>query len=159
MFLWAQKQETTHTWYGLFLDGLPTESIDVMCYALERNLAAEPRPGGPVPRHRGVRRQASKLYLKPAETYEAKVTCYDCDYDALTFKWDIRPEVEIPKNSYAGGGEKPAVPIPGLIPENQGAQIRFTTPQAEGAYRLFVQVLDGHGHVGYANAPFYVRQP
>ncbi len=158
VFLWAQKQETTHTWYGLFLDGLATESIDVMSY-----LWSGTRPENRAPAVLsldiagfGDRKQ---VYLKPAETCEAKVTCYDCDYDALTFKWDIRPEVEIPKDSYAGGGEKPAVPIPGLVPEKQGAQIRFTTPQTEGAYRLFVQVLDGQGHVGYANAPFYVRQP
>ena len=32
VFLWGQKQETTHTWYGLFQDGLATESIDVMAY-------------------------------------------------------------------------------------------------------------------------------
>ena len=93
-----------------------------------------------------------------ARTYEAKIVCYDPDYDWLTFHWDIRPEVEIPKNSYAGGGEKPAVPIPGLIQEGQDAHVRFISPQAEGTYRLFVQVRDGQGHVGYANTAFYVRQ-
>jgi hypothetical protein len=66
--------------------------------------------------------------------------------------------VEIPKNSYAGGLEKPAEPIPGLIAPGQGAHIRFNTPSDDGPYRLFVQVFDSHGHVGYANAPFYVRQ-
>jgi hypothetical protein len=157
VFLWAQKQETTHTWYGLFLDGLPTESIDVMCYLWS---GAWPPNRAPAVLALdivgfGDRKQ---LYLQPDQSYEAQVTCYDCDYDALTFKWDIRPEVEIPKNSYAGGGEKPAVPIPELIADGQGAHIRFTTPKTEGAYRLFVQVHDGQGHVGYANVPFYVRQ-
>ena len=70
----------------------------------------------------------------------------------------LRPEVVIPKDSYAGGGEKPAVPLTGLIPEDAGPRIHFTAPAEEGAYRLFVQVRDGKRHVGYANAAFYVRQ-
>ncbi len=158
VFLWAEKQETTHTWYGLFLDGLPTESIDVMC-CLWSGTWPQNRAPAVLSLDIAGFSDRKQVYLKPAQTYEAKVACYDCDYDPLTFKWDIRPEVEIPKNSYAGGGEKPATPIPGLIEEGQGTQVRFTTPQAEGAYRLFVQVLDGHGHVGCANAAFYVRQP
>jgi hypothetical protein len=156
VFLWAQKQETTHTWYGLFLDDLPTESIDVMRYLWSGTWPQNRAPAVLSLDIAGFS-DRKQLYLKPAQAYEAKVTCYDCDYDALTFKWDIRPEVEIPKDSYAGGGEKSAVPIPGLIPASSGAQIRFTSPQVEGAYRLFVQVFDGRGHVGYANAAFYVR--
>ena len=157
VFLWAQKQETTHTWYGLFLDGLATESIDVMHY-----LWSGTWPGNRAPAVLALEiagfGDPKQIYLEPARTYEAKVVCYDPDYDWLTFHWDIRPEVEIPKNSYAGGGEKPAVPIPGLIQEGQDAHVRFITPQAEGTYRLFVQVRDGQGHVGYANTAFYVRQ-
>lgn len=156
VFLWAQKQETTHTWYGLFLDGLPTESIDVMSHLWSGTWPQNRTPAVLALDIAGLG-DKKQIYLKSAETYEAKVTCYDPDYDPLTFKWDIRPEVEIPKDSYAGGGEKPAVPIPGLISEGQGVQVRFTTPKAEGAYRLFVQVLDGRGHVGYANVAFYVR--
>ena len=30
VFLWGQKQETTHTWYGMFQGDLSTESVDVM---------------------------------------------------------------------------------------------------------------------------------
>jgi hypothetical protein len=158
VFLWAEKQETTHTWYGLFLDGLPTESIDVMSYLWSGSWPQNRAPAVLSLDIAGFS-DRKQVYLKPAQTCEAKVTCYDCDYDPLTFKWDIRREVEIPKDSYAGGGEKHATPIPNLIEEGQGMQVRFTTPQAEDAYRLFVQVLDGHGHVGYANAAFYVRQP
>ena len=99
-----------------------------------------------------------RVYLQPARSYEARVAGYDCDYDPLTFQWDIRPEVVIPKDSYAGGGEKPTVHIPGLIQADSGARIGFTTPETEGAYRLFAQIHDGKGHAGYANVPFYVRQ-
>jgi len=157
VFLWGQKQETTHTWYGLFQDGLETEAIGVMKYLWS---GTWPQNHAPVVLALDIIgfSDRTRVYLKPAGAYEASVVSHDCDFDPLTFQWDIRPEVEIPKNSYAGGGEKPTVPLPGLIPEGGGAQIRFAAPEAVGPYRLFVQVLDGQGHVGYANAPFYVQE-
>ena len=99
----------------------------------------------------------SKIYLESGRAYQARVTCYDWDYDVLTFEWDIRAEVEIPENSYAGGMEKAARPIAGLIKINQGSQVQFVVPPKEGHYRLFVQVSDGRGSAGYANVPFCVK--
>lgn len=156
VFLWGQKQETTHTWYGLFQDGLATESIDVMAYLWSGTWPQNRAPAVLAMDIVGFPDRA-RVYLQPAQSCEAKVAGYDCDYDPLTFQWDIRPEVVIPKDSYAGGGEKPAAAIPGLIQDESGPRIRFTTPQTQGAYRLFVQVRDGKGHTGYANVPFYVR--
>ena len=157
VFLWGQKQETTHTWYGMFQDDLSTESVDVMQFLWS---GAWPQNRAPAVLTLDIVGFADRkrVYLKPSRVYEAKVACYDSDYDALTFQWDIRPEVEIPKNSYAGGLEKPAVPIPGLIENGDGPHVRFKTPVKEGPYRLFVQVLDGQGHAGYANVPFLVRK-
>jgi hypothetical protein len=156
VFLWAQKQETTHTWYGLFQDGLATESIDVMAYLWSGAWPQNRAPAVTAMEIVGFP-DRTKVYLKPDQSYDARVLVYDCDYDPLTFHWDIRNEVVTPKDSYAGGGEKPAVPIPGLI-QGDGAQVRFTAPKVEGAYRLFVQIRDGHNHAGYANVPFFVRQ-
>ncbi len=156
VFLWAQKQETTHTWYGMFRDGLKTESVDLMKY-----LWTGSWPANRAPAVLGLSVEGfvddSKIYLEPDKAYRAQVTCYDADYDELTFKWDIRREVEIPPNSYAGGMEKPAKPIPGLIEEGQGREVRFKTPEQEGPYRLFVEIHDGHDHAGYGNLPFYVK--
>ncbi len=157
VFLWGQKQETTHTWYGLFQDGLATESIDVMAYLWS---GAWPQNRAPAVLTLDIVGfpDETRVYLQPAQPHGARVAGYDSDYDPLVFQWDIRAEVVIPRDSYAGGGEKPAAPIPGLIQEDDGAQIHFTSPKEEGAYRLFVQVRDGKGHAGYANVPFYVRQ-
>lgn len=156
VFLWAQKQETTHTWYGMFRDGLKTESVDLMEY-----LWTGSWPDNRAPAVLGVSVEGfidnSKIYLEPGKAYRVQVTCYDADYDDLTFRWDIRREVEIPANSYAGGMEKPAKPIPGLIEEGQGREVRFKTPEEEGPYRLFVEIHDGHDHAGYGNLPFYVK--
>ena len=157
VFLWGQKQETTHTWYGMFRDGLKTESVDVMQYLWT---GTWPDNRSPAVLSLTIENftEKSKIYLKPSETYRAQVACYDPDYDPLVFDWDIRPEVEIPENSYAGGLEKPAKPVPGLIRENQGAKIQLKTPEKEGPYRLFVQISDGKGCAGYANVPFYVKR-
>jgi hypothetical protein len=35
----------------------------------------------------------------------------------------------------------------------------FRAPKTEGAYRLFYEVTDGHGHCAYGNIPFYVVPP
>lgn len=157
VFLWGQKQETTHTWYGMFRDESRTESVDVMQYLWSRSWPQNRAPavldlsivGFP---------DKKKIYLEPDKPYQARAACYDSDYDLLTFEWDVRPEVEIPANSYAGSLEKPARPIPGLIRAGWGPQIEFTSPATNGLYRLFVQVCDSRGHAGYANIPFYVKR-
>lgn len=155
VFYWAEKQETTHTWYGLFRDGMKTESIDAMKYHWS---GSWPENRAPAVIDAVIDGFLDKngIYLRPNHSYSARAFCYDCEYDSLTFTWDIRPEVVIPEGSYAGGMEKPALPIPGLIETGQGARIEFKTPSEEGAYRLFVQITDGENNAGYANVPFYV---
>jgi hypothetical protein len=159
VFYWSEKQETTHTWYGLFRDGMKTESIDVMKYLWSGSWPANRAPcvigldiaNCPEP---------AKAYLEPDTTYQARLYCHDYEYDSLEITWDVRPEVKIPKNSYAGGLEKRVEPIPGLIVAEQGASVSFRTPAERGPYRLFVQVTDSQGNAGYANFPFYVgRSP
>jgi hypothetical protein len=156
VFLWGQKQETTHTWYGMFRDGLKTESVGVMKYLWTGSWPKNRAPAVLDLRIEGSA-EIGRIYLEAGEEYRANLTCYDCDYDVLSFTWDIRPEVEIPQNSYAGNMEKPAKPIAGLIRENQRTRIRFKAPEREGPYRLFVQISDGHDNAGYGNVPFYVK--
>ena len=155
VFLWGQKQETTHTWYGMFRDDLRTESVDVMEYLWSGSWPRNRAPAVLDLRILGFSDET--IYLEPDKSYQARVVCYDSDYDSLDFEWDIRPEVEIPANSYAGGLEKSARPIPGLIETGQGPRINFMSPATDGPYRLFVQITDGRGHAGYANLQFYVK--
>jgi len=155
VFYWGEKQETTHTWYGLFRDGLITESIDVMHFLWKDSWPQNRAPAVlNVIIDEFVDEKA--VLLNPGQTCQAQAFCYDSDYDSLTFVWDIRPEVEVPEDSYAGGGEEPAKPIPGLFTDSHARRVRFQAPDKNGAYRLFVQITDGHGHAGYANVPFYV---
>jgi len=45
----------------------------------------------------------------------------------------------------------------GLIEEGAAGKVTFTAPENQGAYRLFVVVLDGRGNAAAANIPFCVR--
>jgi hypothetical protein len=157
VFYWSEKQETTHTWYGLFCGGLRTESIDVMQQLWTGKWPANRAPAIAVLQIEGFTEPRS-IRLKATNTYRAAVKTTDPDGDALAFAWDIRPEVVIPPGSYAGGLEKRVQPIPGLIPHPAAAAIEFTAPNQPGAYRLFVSVTDSNGHIAYGNLPFFVPE-
>ena len=157
VFYWSEKQETTHTWYGLFCDGLRTESIDVM-----QHLWTGAWPDNRAPTIERVAidgfSDPKSIYLDAGATCRAGVQATDPDSDPLTFAWDIRPEVKIPPGSYAGSLEKRARPIDGLIRDPTRPQVEFTAPQDAGPYRIFVTIFDGKGHAGYGNVPFFVTQ-
>jgi hypothetical protein len=156
-FYWSEKQETTHTWYGLFLRGLRTESIDVL-----RHLWTGQWPANRAPAITGLeiqgRDDTREARLTASNTYRAGSKANDPDSDPLTYAWEVRPEVVVPPGSYAGALETASRPVPGLIANPTCAAIEFTAPRGPGAYRLFVTITDGQGHVAYANVPFLVRE-
>jgi len=154
VFLWGQKQEITHTWYGMFgRDGTRSEAVEVM-----QELWSGKAPGNRAPRVEELfidgRARAVNLYLAPGMEYTAELVAHDGE-DELSWAWEIKAEVE--PAPYAGQGEVPAEPIPGLIEDAGKAKISFKAPGKEGAYRLFAYAYDGKGNWGYANYPFYVR--
>lgn len=157
VFYWSEKQETTHTWYGLFCNGLRTESIDVM-----QRFWSGAWPANRAPAIGGLAidgfSDPRSVTLQAGKTYGAEVQVTDPESDPLVFAWDIRPEVEIPAGSYAGSMEKRAQPIVGLIRDPARRQIEFTAPPAGGPYRLFVTAVDGHGNIAYGNIPFLVAR-
>lgn len=155
VFYWSEKQETTHTWYGLFCNGLRTESMDVMQRCWTGAWPANRAPAIAALQIEGFTEPRSTT-LRAAERYRANVTATDPNSDPLAFAWDIRPEVVIPPGSYAGGLEQRAQPMAGLISNPDAAAMEFTAPSQAGAYRLFVTVRDGQGHIGYGNIPFQV---
>lgn len=156
-FYWSEKQETTHTWYGLFCDGLQTESIDVLQHLWTGKWPANRAPaidglgieGFPDPR---------ATRLRVGQRYRAGARVTDRENDPLVFGWDIRPEVEIPPGSYAGSMEKRAKPIEGLIRDPSAANIEFTAPGTPGRHRLFFTARDGKGHIAYGNMPFLTEE-
>ena len=94
------------------------------------------------------------FYLDIGNSYTATLEASDAE-DDLTYHWEIKKEVD--PAPYAGQGEIPAEPIPGLIEDTGNSTIQFKAPNEEGAYRLFAYAFDGNGHWAYANYPFYCK--
>jgi len=157
VFFWGERQETTHTFWSLFQDGLKTESIDVM-----QRFWTGSWPDNRAPAVSGLwvegQDNLMDIRLSPGAEYQARVYCYDPEHDDLEITWEIRPEIVRPAENYAGSAEKRVEPIPNLILHEEAKSVRFKAPRETGAYRLFVQVADGQGSAGYANVCFYVNE-
>ncbi|MGB2822774.1 MAG: glycoside hydrolase family 2 TIM barrel-domain containing protein [Phycisphaerae bacterium] len=155
VFMWGSKQEQTHTWYGMFLSsGERTEAVNVMQY-----LWTGKWPANRAPRIASLsidgKAPSDSVYLKPKTSHAAEVGAAAPDGDALSFRWDVLPEPT--KFGYGGMGERKPKAVAGLIKEGAAGKVTFATPGKEGAYRLFVAVLDGRGNAAAANIPFCVR--
>lgn len=155
VFLWGQKQERTPTWYGLFAEnGESSEVVDVMQYLWTGSYPANRAP------HLDSLLLNNKhvldfIYLQPGKTYEAKAFVKDPDNDKLITRWEVLPESTDLKTG--GDHESRPEPMAGLVLSNSHEKATITAPDKEGAYRLFLYVMDGHNHVATANIPFYVK--
>jgi hypothetical protein len=156
VFLWGQKQEITHTWYGMFsksTEGLESESVGVMHRLWSGTIPSNTAPKVSELLIDGSPRQLN-FYLGKGKSYSATLQAQDAE-DEITYHWEIKKEVD--PAPYAGQGEIPAEPIPGLIDDPKKATIQFIAPEEEGAYRIFGYAYDGKGHWSYANFPFYCK--
>jgi hypothetical protein len=147
VFQWGQKQEKTHTWYGLFLpEGDQLNPVDVMTegWSGKPPVNRAPRTGrieltGAIESGRGWAR------VKPGQKLPVSVKADDPDGDLLFITWDLRKDVS--DNPNTGGDREPAVaPIEGAI---DGSNV--VIPKEPGNYRLFVYARDGKGKAATAN--------
>lgn len=155
VFLWGQKQETTSSWYGLFTEnGERTEAIDVLEKAwrgeVPENQAASIL--GFTVAGKSIGNQNTRLKANSMNT--AKVQVEDPEDKKLKISWAIFPE----STDIKAGGDKESKPTPllGLRMKGRGTNVQFEAPAQEGAYRLFVTIIDSSGKVSYANYPFFV---
>lgn len=156
VFLWGQKQETTGTWYGLFLeDGTETEVMDVLEYVWTGEWPKNRAPGIKSATLNGLTRYDSP-YVQANSTCTMMVEAFDPDDDNLTYVWEILPE----STDIRSGGDAEAKPEPLKFREffNENGELRFKAPMKEGAYRMFLYVYDGNGNAATMNMPFFVRE-
>lgn len=155
VFLWGQKQETTPTWYGVFLeDGTETEVMDV----LEEEWSGK-SPSNRAPHVNSMTMNDMKVnesvFIKPGKVCEFNIDVYDPDKDQLTFRWELLPE----SRDIKSGGDKESRPEPVKISikeDNVKGKLVFNAPKKEGPYRLFAYVYDGNGNAATANFPIFV---
>jgi hypothetical protein len=154
VFLWAQKQERTPTWYGMFLEnGNITETVDAMEY-----LWTGEWPGNRCPTLESFSLDGKGPYdnikLKAGNTVKATVVVNDPDMDPVSFRWEILPE----STDLGWGGDHESRPGTLLSIETEQSGLEIEVPQAPGAYRLFVYATDTGNRSATANIPFYVKE-
>jgi hypothetical protein len=156
VFLWGQKQERTPTWYGVFTEkGEESEVVDVMQY-----LWSGSWPKNQAPHLYSLqinnKKAVENVYLNAGSNYNIVTVASDPDNDVLSYRWELLPEPTQVGNG--GDFERKPASIEGLIIPGINGNAVLKSPDAEGAYRLFVYVTDGNNNVATANIPFYVKK-
>ncbi len=150
-FLWGNKQETTSTWYGMFLpsgEKLPT--VDAMSYIWTGKF-----PANRCPKLKSFTSAANAQTVAPGSTNSAKAEVTDPEGDALAYDWSVVSESTDRKT---GGDAEAAPPAhPECIVSGTGPELTFRAPSTPGAYRVFLVVRDGKGGATAANFPFRVQ--
>ena len=154
VFLWAQKQERTPTWYGMFLaNGNVTETVDAMQYTWTGSW-----PENRCPTLESFllddRTAYDNIRLKLGESYAAHVQAKDYENDPITYKWEVLPE----STDLGMGGDYESRPETLLSKEVSDAEIVLEAPMNPGAYRLFVYATDEGNRSATANIPFFVEE-
>lgn len=155
-FLWGQKQETTPTWYGMFLEsGEATEVVDSMQF-----LWTGEWPEDRAPSIRSFlidgKKAEENIYLEAGKTYTAQLDAFHPHNEAFTVRWEFLPE----STDIRAGGDPEARPkaVEGLIINDDGkGTLEFQAPADNGPYRLFVYVTNRFNKAATANVPFFVR--
>ena len=152
-FLWGQKQEYTHTWYGLFTEKSElTEAIDALTYCWSGFY-----PNNRSPKIDSIQIDDNKnarfgVFLSRSKH---KITVYssDIERDKINYEWELYPESTDLK--MGGDAELKPKKIEGRIIKKNSNSIILKSPNKEGKYRLFLSVKDAT-KVAYVNIPFQV---
>lgn len=151
VFHWGQKQETTGTWFGMFLNsGERLGTVDTMTYAWTGKW-----PTNRAPKLSKLDTDVDQKEIAPGSVHTVKLAVEDPEGDPLTVRWEVRSE----SSDRREGGDRETEPIahPEAFMEARGMQFIFRAPTLQGGYRVFAYVYDGKGNAATANVPFFVR--
>ncbi len=150
-FVWGQKQETTGTWYGMFLrTGEKLPSVDAMARAWTGRWPENRCPVvGP------LESSARLAKVTPGARLRARAEIHDPEGDAWKAEWFVLEESTDRKMGGDREAEPPHVQVDMLRAE--GGEVELLAPSHPGAYRLFLKVRDGRGGASAENFPFFVE--
>jgi hypothetical protein len=161
VFLWGQKQEKTHTWYGMFLpEGNRLNPVDAMTVAWTGHSPTNRCPqigsGRIQARAEAAQAPTAQHVFAPGTRLRCQVDATEPEGQPLTVRWDLR--LDVADHPGRGGDREPATPpIEGAILSTEATAARVQLPAEAGNYRLFVYVLDPHGAAATANLPVRVQ--
>lgn len=153
-FYWGQKFEFTNTWFGLFTpEGEKTAIVDVL-----QELWSGHKPANTSPKLEWLvlnkQQDSSSVSIPAGSRAMAYVGATDAEGDALTARWEVRPDKQITERYEERS--TPTEPLPNAIRHATGLQAEVVAPRTPGFYRLSVIVSDGKGSAAMANLPFMV---
>ncbi len=155
-FYWGQKQETTPTWFNLYLeDGAETEGVEVLQFLWTGQSPAVLAPRITPLRLNGAAAGAS-LTVKPSAPVRAEFAFTRGEPKQLRVTWALQPE----SSDKGFGGDPERRPADLSLPAIAAAdptRLNFPAPKQPGAYRLFVTVYGPGGKAATANFPFRVN--
>lgn len=158
VFYWGQKQEVTHTWFGLFG---PHGETSATTQAMQYIWTGQP------PVHKAPALQymlldgkgaRDNILLSPGTIHSANLLLESPGNDSLRFEWEVLPEDWFIRFREDVNKLKPPV-LDSLLLSHEGTGARFRAPLREGPYRIFVTVYDAYGNFASTNTPFYVVAP
>jgi hypothetical protein len=150
-FVWGQKQETTSTWYGMFLKtGEKLPQVDAMCRAW-----TDRWPANRCPRVTRFESELKEAVFAPGQLCTVRAEATDPEGDELKWEWTVTAESTDVKVGGDKEAEPPSFPECILSAEKSGAVIR--TPAKPGNYRVFAIVRDGKGGASVENFCFRVE--
>lgn len=150
-FIWGHKQETTATWFGMFLaTGERTPAVDAM-----RRLWTGEEPAYPAPVLHELQADFREASVTAGSEHEVRAELDADDLTDLTFEWQVVAETH---DRRSGGDAEEAPPvIPGCVSQDRGNRARIRIPDTPGAYRVFLYVRNGKGGGAGGNFPFYAE--
>ncbi len=149
-FLWGQKQESTSTWFGMFLpDGTRLEQVE----AIHEMWTGQPATVH-APRIDPIQIVGSDT-VAPGQTINATVKVTDPDGHPFKVDWQLHHE----PLSYGVGGdyEPPTKQYPDAIVAFDNDHVQLKMPADAGAYRLYAIVRDDQHYGATANIPLLVK--
>lgn len=152
-FYWGSKQETTATWFNLFLeDGSYTEEVEVLRHAWGGDgRKAEAPQIADLTLNEAV--GSSGIMVSAGEIMRARYARIDAG-PAARAEWVLKAESEDKRQG--GDAEQRARVLPMQV-VSQGVEfIEFESPAEPGAYRLYLILRGGGRAAATANIPFYV---
>jgi hypothetical protein len=161
VFLWGQKQEKTHTWYGMFLrEGDRLGAVDAMTMAWTgkwpENRCPQIGPKKIQVRIDGQQEPPAQNVFQREQRLRCTVDASDPEGEPLVIKWDLR--IDVSDNRSTGGDFEPATPpIAGAVVSSDKSEAAIQLPKQPGNYRIFVYVFDPKGAAATANLPIQVK--
>ncbi|KAF0095740.1 MAG: putative D-glucosyl-N-acylsphingosine glucohydrolase [Puniceicoccaceae bacterium 5H] len=154
VFYWGMKNETTPTWFSMFLeDGTPLESVD----ALQQTWTGQ-APAQPAPRVEDLslneQDAGDNVQVEPGVELSATLPVLQASPDAR-IDWELR--VDDHQKGSGGDPEDPPAQVDTHL-QSHDKTVHFLAPQEPGEYRLYAYLHD-HGKAATANIPFLVMGP